>query len=413
MRSSFLVTGYRINCRTWNYAQLRSPSTRYPLSLANVQKQPDGGVGGVSRRTLTVNSETTVDATKLTQNDERIQEGPPPLQLPLSPIMDPHFPASRNRFEARKREPSEKPSAFQIKLRKNPYGTNGLVSTTREMLLLTLCAAQALATPIRSCAITGARLPNYFFLDFGLAIHPRTGKPWQIPKLAIDSNAWVTAEVTNTEQSSERVSTVSGKGVRAIETTSLTHASPRAVAGSNIIAQQSAMRFMSNVKHKTYLQMLPHRWKLDPRFKADEVVWRKDMDSFVLDLMRKQLVKSLQYLGSRPAAYISQCEVFEDIQKKHQPGAVLWLGEPGSDHEPQTNEEAPPFYAMVKYRDAGHIPVYHIPLLLGTDYLQQLRNSDKTFGATLVVIKHKRNTLDTLMQLWKMMGYVASDAGSG
>ncbi|KAL8952729.1 MAG: hypothetical protein Q9222_001378 [Ikaeria aurantiellina] len=308
--------------------------------------------------------------------------------------MDPNFQASRNRFKTPKPEPTGKPSAFQEKLRKNPY-------------------AQALATPIRTCAITGARLPNYFLLDFGLATHPRTGKPWQIPRLAIDPSATVTTEVPDTEKASEGTSTASSEGDGVSATTSSTQPPSRAVAGSNIVAQQSAMRLMSNVKHKSYMQMIPHRWKLDSRFKAGEIVWRKDMDTFVLDLMKKKLVQSLQFLSSRPAAYIAQCEGFEDIQKKHQPGAVLWLGNSDDDHQPHGNGEAPSFYAMVKYRDAGHIPIYNLPNLLGAEYLQQLRNSNKNFDATLVVVKHKRNTVDALMQLWKLMGYVASDSYSG
>lgn len=44
------------------------------------------------------------------------------LQLPLSPLIDPKLQAARNRYKARKPEPSREPSEFQKKLAKNPYG---------------------------------------------------------------------------------------------------------------------------------------------------------------------------------------------------------------------------------------------------------------------------------------------------
>lgn len=172
------------------------------------------------------------------------------------------------------------------------------------------------------------------------------------------------------------------------------------------------MKFMSDVKRKSYLQMVPHRWKLDTRFKTDDLVWREDMDVFVLDLMRKKAVRLLKYLSSRSAAYIAKCEGYEDIQNKHQPGAVLWWGKFASEGMLTASEEPPPPYAMVKYRSAYHIPVYNLPAILGSEYLRQLRVSTGLTDETLAVIKQKRNTVDILTHLWKLMGYLASNDGA-
>lgn len=46
--------------------------------------------------------------------------GPP---LPLSPLLDPDLLAARNRYKLPKPEPGRELSAFQKKLRNNPYGT--------------------------------------------------------------------------------------------------------------------------------------------------------------------------------------------------------------------------------------------------------------------------------------------------
>lgn len=157
------------------------------------------------------------------------------------------------------------------------------------------------------------------------------------------------------------------------------------------------------------MQMIPHRWKQDGRFKADEIVWREDMDSFVLDLMRRRCVNLLKYLSGLSAAYIAACESYEDIQKKHQPGAAMWFGQPFGCEVSGKGEEAPPLYAMIKYKASSHIPVYNMPALLGPEHLHQLRNSGKPFKEPFAAIKEKRNTLEIQLQLWKLMGYMAHD----
>ncbi|KAL8701882.1 MAG: hypothetical protein Q9224_000295 [Gallowayella concinna] len=317
--------------------------------------------------------------------------GPDASGLPLSPLMDPNLQAARKRYKLPKPEANGELSAFQKKFRKNPY-------------------AQALASPLRQCALTGARLPNFFFLNFGLAPHPLTGKPWQMPKFAIDSHP-ITSDGTSTIETMEPNSTASDETGAANSTPSSPGRPVRTVAGSHIIAQRLAIRLIPALKPRSYMQTLPHRWKLDARFKADQIVWRKDMDSFILELMRRNTVKSLQYLSARSAAYIVPCQNYEDIQNKHQAAAVLWLGEPTDD---QTAIAAdPPPYAMIKYKSSGHIPIYNLPTLLGSEHLHQLQAASKQFHSTLAVIKQKHNTSECQLQLWKLMGYLASDMSAG
>lgn len=155
--------------------------------------------------------------------------------------------------------------------------------------------------------------------------------------------------------------------------------------------------------------MIPLRWKQDGRFKAQDIIWREDMDTFVLELMRRKIVKLLKYLSSRPAAYIVACEGVQDIQDKHQPGAVVWLGEPGSRSNSTAEAEGPTPYAMTEYRSSSRIPFYNIPALLGPEYLILLRDTGKPFDKTLAVIKQKRSTVEVQLQLWKLMGYMTSD----
>ncbi|KAL8672944.1 MAG: hypothetical protein Q9168_002619 [Polycauliona sp. 1 TL-2023] len=312
-------------------------------------------------------------------------EGP---QLPLSPLLDPDLIGARNRHKVPKSEPSSEPSAFQKKLQKDPY-------------------AQALATPVRQCAVTGARLPNFFLLDFGLTPHPRTGKPWQMPRLVADTCA-ANPGVVLTVGSADGNATAPSDPATAPTKPAKTPA--RTSAGSHIVAHRSAVKLVSTLKQRSYMQLLPQRWKLDARFKADQIVWRQDMDTFVLDLLRRKVAKLLKYLSSQPAAYIVPCKDYECIRKKHQPGAVLWLGpqHPGDD-KPIPSHEDPPPYAMVESKSSELIPLYNLPTLLGPEVMHELQDKGNAFEGTLAVIKRKRNTTDCQMQLWKLMGYTAAD----
>ncbi|KAL8821956.1 MAG: hypothetical protein Q9223_000114 [Gallowayella weberi] len=254
-----------------------------------------------------------VEGTKTAaQNEDAWHDGlgngvPDAPQLPLSPLMDPNLQAARNRYKAPKPATSGELSAFQKKLRKNPY-------------------AQALATPLRQCTLTGTRLPEFFFLRFGLAPHPQTGKPWIMPSIAVDAH-----DISTIESREPNSAASDDIGAANNATPSAPGKPVRTAAGAHIIAKQSTIRLIPAFKTRVYFQTLPLRWKQDAGFKIDQIVWRKDMDTFVLELMRKNIVRLLQYLSGRSAAYIVPCKNYEDIQTKHQPGAVLWLGGPMDD----------------------------------------------------------------------------------
>ncbi|KAL8975640.1 MAG: hypothetical protein Q9197_000115 [Variospora fuerteventurae] len=389
MRHPVFYTGCAIVQQTWCSAPQSLTRPRYVFTAAEALEELPRG----SARPNQADDENDASNRKSGYDRLETDDGNAAFsQLPLSPLMDPKLQNARNRYKTPKPEPSREPSEFQKRLSKNPY-------------------ASALATPVRSCAITGVRLPNQFLIDFGLAPHPKTGKPWQMPRLALDSNVIIPGEAASSTQTPQLPTTTSSNTDPGA--LSLSRDPARAVAGSYIISQRSAMKFMSDIKRRSYLQMVPHRWKLDTRFKTDNIVWREDMDDFVLDLMRRKVQRLLGYLSSRPAGYITACHNYEDVQKKHQPGAVLWLGNRIGDEPETTKEVPPPPYAMVKYRSASNIPVYNLPMLLGPDFLDQLRSSSKSFGGALAVIKQKRNTLESLMHLWKLMGYLASDADTG
>ena len=163
---------------------------------------------------------------------------------------------------------------------------------------------------------------------------------------------------------------------------------------------------------------MPYRWKQDPNFKVTDIVWREDMDTFVLEILRENVARRLAYLASSTAAYISRCKDHEHISKHHQVGAVLWLG-PNSEDTVEKGasdkdgaatgdlgELGPPPYAMHHYKN-HYIPVYNLLTLLGPTKLRDLRKSkDSHFGEQYAVIKMKRLTVEVQLELWKLLGYL-------
>ncbi|KAG7009955.1 hypothetical protein G7Y79_00001g002270 [Physcia stellaris] len=300
----------------------------------------------------------------------------PSATLPLSPLMDPKLTAARERHRTPKPAPSERElSAFSKKLRSNPF-------------------AQALATPVRQCRFTGLRLPEYFHLDFGLQSHPTTGKPWHLPKLALTAESKAASEDTGAEED----------------------------AG---LDEKSTLRFISRLEKEKYRKLFPLRWKTGSNLETREVVWRQDMDTYVLGLLRKDLLTNLKYIASRPVGYMVGCGAYEQIGKHAQVGAALWLGDAAAEGPSSTGFEGtgsggdtgaasegsdgpPPAYAMLDYR-GRYIPLYNLRTLLGLEYLEQLKGLNAIFQNKFVVVKQKRNTVKIQLALWKLMGYLAAN----
>ena len=194
----------------------------------------------------------------------------------------------------------------------------------------------------------------------------------------------------------------------------------RSGTGAYFLASQGLLRHVSKLQETRYRSLMPYRWKQDSSFKIADIVWREDMDTFVLKILRENVVRRLAYLASSTAAYISNCRDHEHISKHHQVGAVLWLG-PNSEETVETDfsnkdgaatgnfgELGPPSYAMHHYRN-HYIPVYNLLTLLGPTKLRNLRKTSSShFGDQYAVIKMKRLTVEVQLELWKLLGYLAS-----
>ena len=367
--------------------------------------------------------------------------------------------------------------------------------------------AHALITPIRRCQLTEARLPSYFLLGFGVTKHPTTGAQWHLPRIAVDplltpqrnealpeislqhENADAPTEIEPTVDGSQNVKAPENDAIitKPTEIKNLDDLPPKEPSGklplnsstvkrtvpqelklklrspvpdtrtgssSYFICSQPALKLLSDLNPKTRMRVIPAAWKSDSWIKANKLVWRKDMDEFVLELQRKKTLALLKLLASSRGGYVVSCAGYKSVDAHRQVAAVLWLGasepaktprsrkpttdsatsivpqelkgnlsSPGTapllregmsaDHNPTlqadaaaSEESEPPFYAMVKHK-SHFIPIYNLPVLLGFEHLAHLRATGPCLRGTIAVIKKKQRTVRAQMELWKLMGYMA------
>lgn len=228
----------------------------------------------------------------------------------------------------------------------------------------------------------------------------------------------------------------------------------RNASASYFICSQPVMRELSAFQKRSWMRVIPLAWKNDSGIAADNLVWRKDMDRFVLELLRKKVFRLLEALASSRGGYISSSAGYNYISRHHQAAGVLWMGakaldnmlechdksassethtsqeevvfdqsSPGvaapldgtnrADHSiipeaevPSAEDAEPPFYSMFKYK-SHYIPIYNLPTLLGPEYVTRLRATAASLQGTMAVIKSKSRTVKAQMELWKLMGYLA------
>ncbi|PQE18179.1 esterase protein [Rutstroemia sp. NJR-2017a BBW] len=298
--------------------------------------------------------------------------------------MDPEFHAARTKYQAPKPLPSGPPSEFSKRLANNVF-------------------AQALATPVRQCAVNYTSLPSFFLQDFELMAHPTTGAPYHMPRS-------LTPKTKN--QSSER---------------SLPLQTPTVGSRYFVALRQALFQSFHKRKsghHKAYERFGRGGQMTKERLaNLENAIWRADMDTFILSRMRENIGSALLYVARLKKGYIVPCTDWQDAASKEQSGAVLWLGKnlqaEGGEAaaEVEEEQEVPPgefdiLHVKGNAMDGKKIvPVFNLRGMLDKEWVERLRDRNlpfDAFGAKIVVIKKKNTTKDILLDLWRLQGYVAT-----
>ncbi|KAI0444626.1 hypothetical protein F4803DRAFT_511384 [Xylaria telfairii] len=334
--------------------------------------------------------------------------------LPLSPIMDPSYWESTMRYQVPKQKQGKAQNSVERQFRNNPY-------------------AAALATPVRRCPGSRTRLPSFFLQSFKLIAHPETGQPWWVPRSlgqeppadppqesTASNEPSINGEEYHNEQSGPLIDGGEPDAPRVASSIKI----PAAVQSkatqpygpsAYLLARQDFVSAMS----KTGVGFRQHAKRLlagsSSRYAkfSGKAVWREDMDSFILDRMRDQIVQGLLYLSSLctedSRGYIVKCQGWDDVQYGYK-GSILWFGdnaEPGEAAEPRVQPGPFATYDITNNVLTTGVAVHNIPMLLGAEETEKVRRGAAVFaGGSLFMLKGRR-TIDIQSKLWKLQGYLA------
>ncbi|KAI2465108.1 hypothetical protein F4781DRAFT_425016 [Annulohypoxylon bovei var. microspora] len=334
--------------------------------------------------------------------------------LPLSPIMDSTYWEATRRHQAPKAKPGKPQNSVERQLRANPF-------------------AKALATPVRNCIVTRARLPSFFLQDFNIVSHPQTDHPWIIPASLMSDEAPAAGEldaenvleVTSDEDSQE---SEESPGNIESEPKDLQENSADVTAMDNegihgpaayVLARQELLSGFAN-KRSGLIGGPKRLIGSSPRYRnlGHKTIWRKDMDTYIRDLMRQGIVEELLYLSNlcteKGRHYIVKCYGWDDVQYKHK-GSVLWFADPVESADlNQTSNEPGPFATFdtqkTSFQGGSYtesVAVHNMPMLLGSEHTSHIKEEAQALKDGSIFMLAGRRTTNLQLKLWKLQGYIA------
>lgn len=330
--------------------------------------------------------------------------------LPQSPLMSPPSNFWTEKAYKMKRRPAEDEelTPLQRKLSRNPY-------------------AQALASPTRRCPITRMMLPRHFLLGLEVLENPKTGTHWYLPADLSTPVKSENAMVRRSRQSEEGDEDGEPSYVD-IPITGSNHR-PRIGQRKWVLLSHSLLSGLSNPLSGWFgksgiLQSIAPQGT----YKGG-VQWRKDMDSFVLNLLRKRAVHDISNSFWKHRSFVAYEPNWEKLVGKRrgqaQLGAVLWLGREYSERSERTANESGkkvvtgpgPFATLSLPKWGGKLAIHNLRTLLGEEQLEVLKKKApplKTANgeAWLIAVKDKFDTVRLRELLWRLEIYLASAAGS-
>ncbi|KAK2009257.1 hypothetical protein LZ32DRAFT_620798 [Colletotrichum eremochloae] len=319
--------------------------------------------------------------------------------LPISPVMDPRWMEARTRYRTPKpRRPKDVLPAgrFRRKLEANPY-------------------ALALSTPLRLCAISDVFVPRYFLQEFKPIENPETNSFWWTPgdlDVLYAAKEWERDDEPGEDGVPPEPQNPAETPVAQQKATQkLLRRSPTFY----VLARKPLIKSLGGSKNKT---PFGEKWKIllskregsFAQHVAKRQVWREDMDDFVLDNMRRNVMKYLIYfaelrVGRDHRTYLLRLGSWDRAATIPQRGCLLWYH---AENGPQRQDAAlEPFatYDVPKAKYERKLPVYDLGWLLGEDYLAKLREIPMFRDSSLFLLR-KQRSIPLQLYLWKLQAYM-------
>jgi hypothetical protein len=369
--------------------------------------------------------------------------------------MDPAFHGARQRFTQPKPLKTEHSLIkWQRHLARNPYGNSQCVLGV--CIFSNLSLAQALATPVRKCPITGVALPGFFLQRFNLIAHPETKTPWfvphgletKVPAASIMHGSEAT-EATQPMPDPATPTTVKPEASEAAHPGSEPAQSPSLETtwdssesvGEELKEDKAAARAenLGKIGPAAYTlsrQQLLQELQRDksPYFRGqkrllrmsqygrsksgsllNDAKWRSDMDTVLLEIMRRRIVEGLCHFSKMVESferhYLIKCEHWDDVKELKHRGCLLYLGPPdNSTSSESASNYVPPRLStmdMGPERFGAKLTVHNLRELLGEKHLSQLRQQSELLQDGSLYLLGRKATTSLQMLLWKLQGYMA------
>ena len=205
-----------------------------------------------------------------------------------------------------------------------------------------------------------------------------------------------------------------------------------------MLSSYEILLYASSLKPRDFVRIVPYRWKnsLGPRVK--DIVWRKDMSRYVLDLLQNQTFRLLD-----PSVYFTTSAVGSsggpaptDLDSALDSGitwvtspalhgvdsnkviALLWLGVYGSEGHPVKvakqkgvgiNFDNTRTFSTLQGPKGTYLPVFNLTHILTRAQISQLRESHDGLRNGVLVLEPGKKSAGVLRWLWQLSLYVGLD----
>ncbi|GLI76931.1 hypothetical protein PoHVEF18_005209 [Penicillium ochrochloron] len=330
---------------------------------------------------------------------------PPSKRLPQSPLVT--SPRS-SPIKDRKRLPTPD-DTFELK--KNPW-------------------AVALASPVRMCSVTGARIPRDLLGEWGLVRKPDTENSYLLPVDLIKDSLEARKE---TESSVPEKAPYLDPATISADTPLTAKAIRNEKPGQQLLLRMlNSLHLLKGLakplsknagKRPAISRLLPFRWKhpLGPITSRVEksILWRPDMAEYVLQQKRTDVVKKLEKARWRYARLDIPGGVWNvlNIQESSNAGLVDALERLGSFDRmasgavilltPSGNGGSWP-ETVFNPSTQSQVPVFDLTTLLSESDLAKLREAEAPHFRNAALFFRPDNHLgvETILALWKLQRFM-------
>ncbi|PWY70369.1 hypothetical protein BO94DRAFT_539837 [Aspergillus sclerotioniger CBS 115572] len=286
--------------------------------------------------------------------------------------------------------------------------------------------AQALASPVRACKVTGVRMPRALLSEWGSIKRPDVpDKLWLLPvglmkdKFPIET---VLSKKSASKATNNNPNSVRHLTLRIVDRLPLLRTITDAYWGTKHARNRSPLA-----------KLIPHRWKhpAGPMTPRDEgqLTWREDMPEFALRMMRQNVLKVLKKASDESSTQPEKRKVWTDIPMKQY--GRSYLSRRTFSMEPFDRMECSAVLVLNRRKaKPGRItglyprmpnevfvswekktaPVFDLTVMLSDEELQELKAHHPRFENTALLFRpDNKATIDAMLALWKLRGFIRDD----